>query len=219
MFTFSISTHFYGAIPPCPDVLAPLTYIHTTRRNKLAQAVSMAKAYQTSAWTSQMKASTSSAQYSRELIEMCLKDVDQQERDWEQWFASNNVTPFRLVYEDLAADPAAMVRSIIELLGVQGDEPEAVEVPAVEKQSDGTNNEWIARFEAETARGSERHPIDETGTTGQNVSRREPLLIRPPRRLATATQDFTTYTSTICPPGTVLRRLMLMRSARANFSR
>lgn len=172
---FGINVHiqhfnsFLRSYPALPDVLAPLTYIHTTRRNKLAQAVSMAKAYQTSAWTSQMKASTSSAQYSRELIEMCLKDVDQQERDWEQWFASNNVTPFRLVYEDLAADPAAMVRSIIELLGVQGDEPEQVEVPAVEKQGDGTNNEWIARFEAETARGSERHPIDETGTTGQNV--------------------------------------------------
>jgi LPS sulfotransferase NodH len=160
---------FLRSYPALPGVLAPLTYIHTTRRNKLAQAVSMAKAYQTSAWTSQMKASTSSPQYSRQLIEMCLKDVDQQEQDWEQWFASNNVTPFRVVYEDLAADPATMVQSIIELLGVEGDEPEQVDVPAVEKQGDGTNNEWIARFEAETAHGSERHPIDVAGTASENV--------------------------------------------------
>jgi LPS sulfotransferase NodH len=149
--------HFNGFLrgyPDLPDVLAPLTFIYTTRRNKIAQAVSMAKAYQTSAWTSQMK-SNPSVKYDRKLIETCLQDLDQQEQGWEQWFASNNVTPFRVVYEDLAADRPGTVRSILELLGVQDDEPEAIELPPVEKQSDSTNKEWIARFEAETAGGGE----------------------------------------------------------------
>jgi LPS sulfotransferase NodH/SAM-dependent methyltransferase len=159
---------FLRAYPVLPEVLAPLTFIHTTRRNKVAQAVSMAKAYQTSAWTSQMKSNLSS-KYDRKLIETCLEDVAQQERDWEVWFASNNVTPFRVVYEDLAADRAGMVRSIIELLGVQDDEPEKIELPPVEKQSDSTNKEWIARFEAETACGSARSLVEAIGTAGENV--------------------------------------------------
>lgn len=158
---------FLRGYPDLSEVLAPLTFIHTTRRNKLAQAVSMAKAFQTSAWTSQMKSDTS-VKYDRKLIEKCLEDLAQQEQSWESWFASNNVTPFRVVYEDLAADRPGTVRSILELLGVQGDEPEQVELPPVEKQSDSTNKEWIARFEAETAGGENvvagpGAMVDETG--------------------------------------------------------
>jgi LPS sulfotransferase NodH len=141
---------FLRAYPELTQALSPLTFIHTTRRNKVAQAVSMAKAYQTSAWTSQMKANPT-VKYDRKLIEMCLQDLAQQEREWEDWFAANDVKPLRVIYEDLAADRPGTVRSILEQLGVQDDEPVAVELPPVEKQSDSTNKEWIARFEAEIA--------------------------------------------------------------------
>jgi trehalose 2-sulfotransferase len=42
---------FLRGYPALLDVLAPLTFIHTIQRNKVAQAVSMAKAYLTSTWT------------------------------------------------------------------------------------------------------------------------------------------------------------------------
>jgi trehalose 2-sulfotransferase len=142
---------FLRGYPALLDVLEPLTFIHTTRRNKIAQAVSMAKAYQTSTWTSlQTRAVSSPTIYNRDLIERCIEDLTQQEQEWEQWFVDHGVSPFRLAYEDLAADRAGTVQAIIALLGAESDERRPVEIPPVERQSDGTNAEWIARFEAET---------------------------------------------------------------------
>jgi len=39
-----------------------------------------------------------------------------------------------------------VVRSIIELLEVQNDEPEEIHLPVIEKQGDETNMDWMARF-------------------------------------------------------------------------
>ena len=98
-------SHFLRGYPALLDVLAPVTFIHTTRRNKIAQAVSMAKAYQTSTWTSlQARGGSSPTTYNRELIERCIDDLVQQEQEWEQWFTEHDVHPFRLAYEDFAAD-------------------------------------------------------------------------------------------------------------------
>ena len=58
-------------------------------------------------------------------------------------------------------------QAIIDLLGVKDDLREEVELPPVERQSDSTNKEWIERFEAETAGGSE--PADAVGTDRENV--------------------------------------------------
>ena len=77
------------------------------------------------------------------------------------------MTPFRLVYEDLASDRPGTIRAIIDLLGVNDDQREEVELPPVEKQSDGTNKEWITRFEAEAA--GAREPGDTAGSGGENV--------------------------------------------------
>jgi trehalose 2-sulfotransferase len=161
---FGLATHIYQLheflreYPALLEVMAPVTFIYTTRRNKIAQAVSMAKAYSTSAWTSQMRSNPAPPEYSKELIEGCLADLAKQELEWERWFASNQVTPFRVVYEDFAADRAGTIRSIMESLGVQNDEPAKVELPPVERQSDSTNKEWIARFEAETPAAADADP-------------------------------------------------------------
>jgi trehalose 2-sulfotransferase len=157
---FGVATHihqlyeFMRDYPALLEVLAPVTFIYTTRRNKIAQAVSMAKAYSTSAWTSYMPSSSAPPEYSKELIERCLTDLANQENEWERWFVNNQVTPFRVVYEDFAADRAGTIRSVLELLGVQDDEPAQIELPPVDSQTDSTNKEWAVRFAAETAAGA-----------------------------------------------------------------
>jgi trehalose 2-sulfotransferase len=162
---------FLRGYPALLDVLHPLAFIYTTRRNKIAQAVSMAKAYQTSTWTSlQTRAVTSPTTYNRELIERCIADLVHQEQEWEQWFAEHDARPFRLAYEDLAADRAGTIQAILALLGVEHDERKAVEIPPVERQSDGTNAEWIARFEAETKTGDGFAPAMPSAAGGESVA-------------------------------------------------
>jgi len=150
--------HFKAFLRDCPDLLdalKPVTFFYLTRGDKVAQAVSLAKAYQTNAWSSRMKVNQSAAQYNRDLIETCLKEIARDEHDWEQWFASNDITPHRVHYEDLIDDPEATARSFIELLEVQNDTPATINIPPFEKQADSTNEEWVARFKVETAPASE----------------------------------------------------------------
>ncbi len=144
--------HFDAALKWCPSMiglLSPTTYIYLNRRDKLAQAVSMAKAMQTDAWTSMDSAAPIALRYDERSIARCLEDIQQQRLGWMRWFEINAITPFVVNYEDLLADRAGVVRSIVELLDAQGDEPDAVRAPIAESQSDATNVAWAARFRRE----------------------------------------------------------------------
>ena len=154
---FGLKEHFHHfeaflkAYPALLDVLAPVTYIYISRRDKIAQAVSMAKALQTDQWSSRMEdGARPPLQYDRALIANCLKDLERQDAGWLKWFEANKISPFQLTYEDLIADTPRAVESIVKLLGVQDDERIEVPVPPAKKQSDETNHEWIERFERET---------------------------------------------------------------------
>ncbi len=168
---FGLKTHshhfeaFLKQYPSLLEALSPVTFIHINRRNKLAQAVSMAKALQSDFWTSRIESERPPLQYDRELIAKCLEEVQQQELKWPRWFEAHNIKPFHVVYEDLIADTPKVIRSIVELLGVENDERDDVLVPPTKRQGDGTYRDWIDRFERETQTGRDRRDADpaETG--------------------------------------------------------
>ena len=166
---FGLKTHshhfevFLKQYPQLLQALAPVTFIHINRRNKLAQAVSMAKALQTDFWTSRIESERPPLQYDRQLIAKCLEEVEQQELKWPRWFEAHDIEPFRVVYEDLIADTPKVIRSIVELLGVGNDEPDDVLVPPTKRQGDGTNRDWIERYETE-AKTEREHARAKSGT-------------------------------------------------------
>ena len=148
--------HFEAALTWCPSMLkisAPVTFVYINRRDKVAQAVSMAKAMQTNAWISFDQVTGKNTRYDAGFIEQCKNELEQQRLNWWRWFDTNNVTPFVVTYEDLVADKASVVRSIIELLEAGNDEPEKIDLPPVEKQSDEINSEWAQRFAGDGAGG------------------------------------------------------------------
>jgi trehalose 2-sulfotransferase len=154
---FGLKAHFENfegflkEYPALLDVLSPVTYIYIGRRDRVAQAVSMARALQTNQWSSRgQEGKKPELRYNRELIANAMKEVELQDAGWLNWFKANNITPFRLTYEDLLADPAATVQSVVDFLGVQNADRDEVKVPPVEKQGDDTNQEWIERFRRET---------------------------------------------------------------------
>jgi LPS sulfotransferase NodH len=143
--------------PALMEELAPVTYIYISRSDKIAQAVSMAKALQTGWWTSRMEEGPRPPlRYDREMIANCLAEVQQQDLNWRRWLDSHKISPFQVTYNELTADTAGVVHSIVELLGAQDDEREEVDVPPAKKQGDETNEEWIERFQRETQVGKER---------------------------------------------------------------
>ena len=84
---------FWKDYPALLETLAPMTYIYINRRDKIAQAVSMAKALQTNRWHSRMEEGPKPPMsYDRETIAHCLADIDLQEVTWRRWFDTHKVT-------------------------------------------------------------------------------------------------------------------------------
>ncbi len=144
--------HFQAALtwyPAMLTVLSPVTYIYVNRRDKLAQAVSMARAMQTDAWQPWEDGKSATVVYNGPLIAQCLRELHQQGQGWLRWFATNNVKPFIVHYENLVADSGRVTLSIVELLDVANDGPEEISLPVLEKQADEINFEWRDRFQRE----------------------------------------------------------------------
>jgi len=162
--------HFEEAIERYPemlDVLAPVTYIHIDREDKVAQAVSLAKLVQHGCgWRERpgqtRQRPTEAVPYDREVIALCLQKLEQQRAGWLRWFEANHIDPIEIKYEKLAADRAGVIRGIMDTVGVQNDEPQAVRFKTIERQSDRTNQDWVARFKRDTDRAQIPVSLPET---------------------------------------------------------
>lgn len=152
---FGVKAHFHHfeaalrAFPGMLKAMPPAQFIFINRRDKIAQAVSMAKSIQTNAWMSLIRPRRTPLFYSADFIEACLDEINAQAQGWIQWFAAHNVEPFHVDYEELLADPRRIVSDILALMDVAQDEPDRIILPKVERQADGINADWIARYKAD----------------------------------------------------------------------
>lgn len=125
-----------------------LLYVHLTRKDKLAQAISYIKAQQTGLWhiapdgtEIERLAPPQEPRYGFERIRDEVARLEAYDAAWNTWFAAQRITPLRVVYEQLEADPAATLQRVCETLGMPA--PQAHEVrPGVARLSDATNEEW-----------------------------------------------------------------------------
>lgn len=146
--------HFRAALRNSPAMLrrlAPLQFVFIRRSDPIAQAVSLAKAYQTRAWLSPSSRDRREVPlfYSAEFIAACLEEIREQEGLWIDWFDSRGIQPYSVIYEDLLRNESQIVQEICARLEVTRDEPSIAEVPRVQPQSDGVNADWIRRFKAD----------------------------------------------------------------------
>lgn len=129
-----------------------ILYIHLSRSDKLAQAVSYIKARQTGLWhvapdgtEIERLGEPGEPRYDHALIKAELAKLEAYDAGWETWFAKQRIEPHRISYEAMTHDPASTVMTICNALGVQVPERADV-VPGVAKLSDATNEEWIRRY-------------------------------------------------------------------------
>jgi LPS sulfotransferase NodH len=153
VFGAKIQIHHLAAVAPTTQEQAALLQrfdrlIHISRRNKIAQAVSWEKAYQTQAFSSKMQKqlgdSISPPTYDAASIAERLTRVLQGEQQWEEIFQRLGWSPHRVVYEDLVADYAGTIRRTLQVLDLPV--PDGDLCPQSERQADAINEEWIARF-------------------------------------------------------------------------
>ena len=90
--------------------LPELRYVHVTRGDKVAQAVSLWRAVQTRAWRAGDVKEEGVAVYHGGAIAHLVAQLTEQDEAWRAWFAANGIEPLTIAYEALAADAQADVR-------------------------------------------------------------------------------------------------------------
>ncbi|WP_417685341.1 Stf0 family sulfotransferase [Roseibium sp.] len=133
----------------------PTLFVHLTRPDKVAQAVSYLKAEQTGLWHRapdgrelERLAPPAEPEYDGEALGNYVKMLEGYDRQWCDWFELEAIEPMRIRYDDLSADPAGQLASILAALGLDPAKANGV-VPGTARLSDETSREWADRFRLE----------------------------------------------------------------------
>jgi len=127
-----------------------LRFIYITRRHKLRQALSTARALQTGLWKVQEgRRTVREPQFDVELIEQSLREAERQERIWERFFQRIGVRPFQIEYECLCQDYEGTIRGVLDFLCISLPRGARVGPPATVRQADEVSRIWEERFLAE----------------------------------------------------------------------
>jgi trehalose 2-sulfotransferase len=122
-----------------------LDYLFLQRRDKIGQAVSLARAEQTNQWMSGHPVERE-PQYNYFQIQSCLREIKLQEKGWEVYFLEKGLSPFRVVYEELVANPEPIILAALDYLKLDRPANFQMPEPRIQKQADALSEEWIVRF-------------------------------------------------------------------------
>lgn len=121
--------------------------VYLRRRDRVAQAVSYARASLSGVWRKEQEDDGAPAlEYSDEALESAERGIAFQEEIWARMFNDLRIEPLELWHEDVLSDPSAAAQQVADHVGVNIDPAAAIEVPAIEKQSAGNASAWIDRF-------------------------------------------------------------------------
>ncbi len=127
-------------------------YIHLSRQDKVAQAVSLLKAEQSGLWhraadgtERERSARPAPLDYDEGRIADLVKELQTDDAAWNGWFARYAIAPLRLTYEELAAAPCKVLTQVLSALALDPRIAASVDVRTA-KLADETSLEWTHRF-------------------------------------------------------------------------
>jgi LPS sulfotransferase NodH len=126
-----------------------LRFVQISRRERLRQAISKARAIQTGLWKVQDdKSEVAEPKYDRALIARCLAETEIHEGIWSAFFAGTGQLPLRVEYETLCQDYESTLREVLEFLEIRLPRRMKISPPATISQSDVLSDEWEQRYRA-----------------------------------------------------------------------
>jgi LPS sulfotransferase NodH len=129
------------------EVLPNLHFVYLIRDDLLGQAVSWARALQTTQYRSTQPAKRA-AVYDSGLIRSQLMTVVRERAQWEAFFARTGINPLRIVYERFLEDRSSHVDRVADLMDVENPVVDQLRIDLV-IQRDTVTEEWKQRFRAE----------------------------------------------------------------------
>jgi LPS sulfotransferase NodH len=119
-------------------------FVWLRREDVVAQGVSWWRAKESGAWIhGQARGSEETFDFAG--IDAAVRLAREQTEEWLRWFAASGIEPLEVVYEQLVADPAKVVRAILSVVGI--DAPRDLVLTArTRRQADAVSDEWIRRY-------------------------------------------------------------------------
>lgn len=129
-----------------------LRFLRITRRDKLRQAISKARAVQTGLWKVQEgKSEVAEPEYNRALIAQSMLESKAEEETWDAFFTRLGVHPFPVEYESLCQDFKGTVSAVLDFLEIKLPRRIKIRPPVTTRQSDARSDEWERRYRADEA--------------------------------------------------------------------
>jgi LPS sulfotransferase NodH len=139
------------------SAFGPTVYVHLSREDKVAQAVSRLKAEQTGLWhvdadgTERERIKPGQAPvYDADAIAGQVAELQAHDAAWSHWFDSQGILPVRITYEMLSSKPQTVLATVLSALGLDPAIARTV-APRTAKLSDSVSREWAARYRSELA--------------------------------------------------------------------
>lgn len=124
-------------------------FVWLRRRDLLTQAISFEIAMQTLSFRSDEPVQRE-PRYSTRRIWRRIRQSNGEQGFWSLYFARQPIPPLELWYEDVVADPRGAVQRIADAMQVAIDPNRIDLASSTRRQSNAINDEWRARFLAET---------------------------------------------------------------------
>lgn len=124
-------------------------YIYLTRKDRIRQAISLWKSSQTDIWgwfAPEIVNYPKELKYSFIGILKCLREINQDNRAWENFFKSHKITPLRLEYETFITDLRKTIKDILDFIGVEQPKNLTRLKFYNQKMADEISEEWYQRF-------------------------------------------------------------------------
>ena len=126
-------------------------YVWVSRRDTVAQAVSLWKALQNRRWRGGAAGEHAELEYRFAGIDHLVRWFETADRGWQEHFSRHGITPLRISYEDdLAREPDRTVRTVLDRIGVAAPANWRAAAP-IERQADAISEEWVDRYHRDRA--------------------------------------------------------------------
>ena len=137
------------------SAFGPPVYVHLSREDKVAQAVSLLRAEQTGLWhvaadgteRERLKPGQTPVYDARGLSEH-VAGLEGHDAAWASWFTRQRIHPVRITYEALSTEPQATLATVLSALGLDPTIARVVK-PKTAKMADNESREWATRFRSE----------------------------------------------------------------------
>jgi len=135
-------------------------FVYLRRGDVVAQAVSLLRAEQTGVWfetADERQEPTAEPGFDFGQARDLVRQIENENAAWEAWFTAEGIQPYRVLYEELDADPVGIASGVLSFLGL--DLPPGREITVRHKRlADGLNARWIESYRLHEARERQDKP-------------------------------------------------------------